>query len=73
MQELLTRLVTALQKYNMRIAPAKIVWMQVKGGKAPETLTAECERIARVQHVTYLGSVLGANGTLQALSMKMPN
>ena len=72
-QELLTRLVTALQKYNMKIAPTKIVWMHVRGGEANETLTAECERIVRVQHVTYFGSVLEAKGNPQVGSMQMPN
>ena len=46
----------------MKIAPPKTVWMHIGGGEVPEALTVEGERIVRVQRVTYLGSVLDANG-----------
>ena len=36
--------------------------MHIEGGEVPGTLTVEGERIIRVQRVTYLGSVLDANG-----------
>ena len=52
---------TTLRKYNTKIAPTKAVWIHVGGGEVPGTLTVgEC--IARVQRVTYLGSVLDENG-----------
>ena len=46
----------------MNIALIKTVWMHNGGGEAPEALTVEGERIVWVQRVTYLGTVLGANG-----------
>ena len=46
----------------MNIAPTKTVWMHIGGDEVPEALTVEGERIVRVQRVTYLGSVLEANG-----------
>ena len=46
----------------MKIAPTKTVWMHIGGGEVPEELTVGGERIVRVQRVTYLGSVLDANG-----------
>ena len=61
-QDLVTRLVTTLRKYNMKIAPTKTVWMHIGGDEVPEALTVKGERIVRVQRVTYLGSVLDANG-----------
>ena len=36
--------------------------MHIGGDEIPKALTVEGERIARVQRVTYLGSVLDANG-----------
>ena len=36
--------------------------MHIGVGAVPEALTVEGERIVRVQRVTYLGSVLDANG-----------
>ena len=38
-QDLLTRLRTTLQKYNMKFAPIKTPWMHIGGGEVPETLT----------------------------------
>ena len=37
-QDLVTRLVTTFRKYNMKIAPAKTVWMDIGGDEVPETL-----------------------------------
>ena len=73
-QDLVTRLVTTLRKYNMKIAPTKTVWMHIGGGEVPEALTVESERIVRVQGVTYLGSVLDANGEgpLKCSTFKCP-
>ena len=47
-QDLVTRLVTTLRKYNMKIAPTKTVWMHIGGDEVPEALTVEGERIVRV-------------------------
>ena len=38
-QEVLMRLVAVLRQYDMKIAPAKTVWMHVGGGDVPEQLT----------------------------------
>ena len=57
-QEGLTRFVTVLRQYDMKIAPAKTVWMYVGGGDVSEQLTFEDEQVKRLQPVTYLGSVL---------------
>ena len=72
-QDLVTRLVTTLRKYNMKIAPTKTVWMHIGGDEVPEALTAEGERIVRVQRVTYLGSVLDPNENPQAQYVQIPN
>ena len=61
-QDLVTRLVATLRKYNMKIAPTKAVWMHIGGDEVHEALTVEGEHTERVQRVTYLGSVLDANG-----------
>ena len=60
----LNGLVTVLRRYQMAIAPAKTVWMHVGGsdGTVPETLSIEGASIARQRRVTYLGSVLDADG-----------
>ena len=50
----------------MKIALTKTVWMHFGGGEVPETLTVEGERIVWVQSVTYLGSVLDANGDISS-------
>ena len=52
----------------MKIAPTKTVWMHVGVDETLETLTVEGERIARVQRVTYLDSVLNANEDLSKRS-----
>ena len=46
----------------MKTAPTKTVWMHIGDGEISEALTVKDERIERVQRVTYLGSVLDANG-----------
>ena len=61
-QDLVTRLVATPRKYNMKIAPTKTAWMHIGGGEVPKALTVEGKRVARPQRVTYLGSVLDANG-----------
>ena len=61
-QDLVARLVATLRKYDMKIAPTKTVWVHIRGGRVPEALTVDGESIVRVQRVTYLGSVLDANG-----------
>ena len=62
-QEVLMRLVAVLRQYDMKIAPAKTVWMHVGGGgDVPDQLTFEDEQVKRVQRVTYLGSVLDGDG-----------
>ena len=35
MQDLLTRLVTTLPKYNIKITPTKTIWMHIGGGELP--------------------------------------
>ena len=57
-QEVLTRLVTVLRQYDMKITPANTVWMHVGGGDVPEQLTFEDEQVKREQRVTYLELVL---------------
>ena len=49
-QELLTRLVTVLLKYGLKIAQAKTVWMHVGGGDLPEKLALADEQVKR--HLT---------------------
>ena len=44
-QEVLTRLVTVLRQYDMKIAPAKTVWRHVGDGDVPHQLTFEDELI----------------------------
>ena len=61
-QELLTRQVITLRKYNMNIALTKSGRIHVGGNEVPETLTVEGERIVRPQRVPYLDSMLDANG-----------
>ena len=60
-QELLTRLVITIRKYNRKIVPTKADWMHIEGGEVLETLT-KGELIVRQQRVTYLGSLLDVNG-----------
>ena len=71
-QDLQTSLVATFRMFNAKIVPTKIVWILIGGGEVSETLTVEGERIARVQLVTYLGSVLNADGNLQAQCVQMP-
>ena len=47
-QDLVTRLVTTLRKYSMKIAPTKTVWMHIGGGEVPEALSVKGGRIVRV-------------------------